>query len=155
MSEFKVGYANVAAMCTDRSVSLVEDSMNIYTANIIAHELSHSLGSNHDGDWNMCSAAEGLMMAPDRTSTQDVHKEWLFSSCTADYIKHYMNQLDGRNSNCLRVDNNLRPFLQDIEYSKHMYGSLYGADEQCQIKYGPHSYVCRVSTKFSLLHSHT
>ncbi|KAL3885709.1 hypothetical protein ACJMK2_025755 [Sinanodonta woodiana] len=155
-SESKVGYANVAAMCTDRSVSLVEDSMYIYTANTIAHELIHSLGANHDGDGNMCSAAEGLMMAPNRVSTQDVHNEWLFSSCTVDYIKHYINQLDGRNSNCLRVDNNPRPFLQDIEYSKHMYGSVYGADEQCQIKYGPHSYVCRsfYNVTYSKLCSH-
>ncbi|KAL3885710.1 hypothetical protein ACJMK2_025756 [Sinanodonta woodiana] len=139
--ESRVGYANIGTMCSDRSISVIQDSMHIYTAFTIAHELGHSLGSEHDGDGNICSPQHGFMMAPG--PSDDRHNKWLFSSCTANYIHHYMNRLSWKDSNCLRKDDYLLTLPRVRIYSKQVYGLIYGADDQCQMKYGPESYVCR------------
>ncbi|XP_053380767.1 uncharacterized protein LOC123548610 [Mercenaria mercenaria] len=135
------GIAFIGAECKPKSLSIVEDAEQMATAQTIAHELGHSLGCEHDGLNNLCKVGAGYCM--EAGSIKDNKNKWIFSSCSVDYIRNFVDKINRNHTNCLAKvnDNNSRPDLAVA--SQQWVGKLYSFDEQCIIAKGQGSYMCR------------
>ncbi|KAK3785890.1 hypothetical protein RRG08_007821 [Elysia crispata] len=101
------GLANVGALCTNSSVSLIEDKGAYQSENVAAHELGHGLGSKHDGEDNTCKPTDRYMMSPGTFKQTDANllHPWLFSTCSSTAIFNYIKSLEQDTSalrNCLQ-----------------------------------------------------
>ncbi|XP_053381291.1 snake venom metalloproteinase fibrolase-like [Mercenaria mercenaria] len=86
------GYAYTEAECKQKSVSIVEDNEDFYTAQLMAHEIGHSLGCDHDGDGNSCPVGAGYAMEANFILANK--NKWNFSSCSVTAIRNYLQDLD-------------------------------------------------------------
>ncbi|CAG2212512.1 unnamed protein product [Mytilus edulis] len=135
------GYAYTDAECKSKSISLVQDNTDFYTAQLMAHELGHSLGCDHDGDGNSCNSKDGYAMATHFILANV--KKWTFSSCSVNYIRTYISSLDKQHRDCLLSSQNRHPDPYVLNATTLWYGQRYSADEQCRMHYGADSYLCR------------
>jgi len=53
--------------------------------------LCFSLGSEHDGKGNVCPMSAGYVMDP--TEGHSHTNQWIFSHCSASYIKDFIDKL--------------------------------------------------------------
>lgn len=136
------GYAFLDAECEPTSLSIVQDSENMFTAVTIAHELGHSLGCEHDGTNNTCKVGLGYCM--EAFDTIYIKNKWIFSSCSVDYIKEFVNKKNRLHRNCLANVNDNHPKPALALASQKWVGELYSVDEQCVISQGEGSFMCRV-----------
>jgi hypothetical protein len=78
-----LGLAEVGSMCTSDSGVITELKYDLVrNAVIVAHEMGHTLGMQHDGTGNQCPTA-GFIMAP--ASSADTS----FSSCSLSYARSF------------------------------------------------------------------
>ncbi|XP_074642310.1 A disintegrin and metalloproteinase with thrombospondin motifs 6-like [Tubulanus polymorphus] len=130
-----VGLAPVGGMCNPtRSCSVIEDR-GLATAFTVAHELGHNFGMHHDGLGNPCGDIgheSARLMAAQINKHIDLFS---WSSCSRDYITHY---LDSGKADCLL---NV-PVTNNYEYADTLPGLRYDADKQCQFAVGKKSRIC-------------
>ena len=84
-----VGRAWVGSLCSPTYGSGV-DQLTFSTAGgaaILAHEMGHNYGADHDSDGNSCPASGYIMNA----STNITHPPTQFSTCSLDYFADYLS----------------------------------------------------------------
>ncbi|OPL33893.1 hypothetical protein AM593_02684, partial [Mytilus galloprovincialis] len=83
-------------MCTDQSVSIVEEDFNFISQTIAAHELAHSLSAVHDELDNAClSSSRNIMAAVSQAiSGSTSTNPWKFSSCSGQEINTRINIIE-------------------------------------------------------------
>nr|XP_034300009.1 snake venom metalloproteinase aculysin-1-like [Crassostrea gigas] len=87
------GLAWASRMCTNLSVTIVEDHFNFDIITVAAHELGHSLSADHDGTGNGCSSSDLYIMAS-TSSIVDSTNPWKFSTCSTNYFTAYITFLN-------------------------------------------------------------
>ncbi|XP_070174025.1 A disintegrin and metalloproteinase with thrombospondin motifs 19-like isoform X2 [Littorina saxatilis] len=130
----KQGRAYLNNMCSaTHSLLVVEALGSVSMTTMMAHELAHNLGANHDGENNACVTDRYIMRANVnlQTATSD---RYLFSTCSVDYIKAY---LASGKAVCLTQTTVQKLTAQPL-------GQLYTPDQMCQLMEGQQSHVCRV-----------
>ncbi|KAK6166468.1 hypothetical protein SNE40_023152 [Patella caerulea] len=134
------GHAYLGTMCREASVSVVENQFNFEDVEAASHELGHSLGSEHDGEGNVCTDKDGYLMAP--IIKVNATYRWFFSSCSVDYIQELIDQLASEGKNCLYHKNNVghMPIQPNADVQL---GELLTPDQQCVLIEGPGSFLCR------------
>ncbi|KAH9488712.1 hypothetical protein Btru_059760, partial [Bulinus truncatus] len=92
-----LGLAWVETLCrTDGVSSSVIEDMGDYSAIFTgAHELGHSLASDHDGVNNTCTYKDRYLMSPSLSKPTDSTRQhpWRFSNCSVASIYYYVTTL--------------------------------------------------------------
>lgn len=57
------------------------------TLKVVAHEIGHNLGANHDGENNTCSSSDNFIMSP-VISFKKIQNIQRFSNCSISQIKN-------------------------------------------------------------------
>ncbi|XP_070174040.1 metalloprotease mig-17-like [Littorina saxatilis] len=127
------GVAYTGMMCdTEFSLTAVEALPTGAVTITMAHELGHSLTSEHDGDGNTCTTGSYIMKASSEPHSAS-NQNFRFSACSVAYFSTF---LTGEKNTCL---------LQTTagKVNEISLGQLYNPDQMCQMVEGPQSYVCR------------
>ncbi|XP_064596632.1 A disintegrin and metalloproteinase with thrombospondin motifs 1-like [Liolophura sinensis] len=140
------GLAEVGTICTDLSVSAVENTFDFVGALVSAHELGHSLGARHDGEGNICNSEDGFIMAATINPGNPAIgvNPWAFSACSIQDFRRIVDKLNSlmsrENNNCLLVRN-----VGDapITPPSEALGLFYSVDKQCELSFGTGFYFCR------------
>ncbi|CAB3983523.1 A disintegrin and metallo ase with thrombospondin motifs 14 [Paramuricea clavata] len=131
------GYAPVYGMCHPvRSCSLNQED-GFPSAFIIAHEVGHSLGMEHDGERNRCASvtSHGSIMAP---LVQSRLGRFMWSTCSR---KELMGSI--RNFICLN-DKPGKKHKEDLPFIHRYPGVHYSTDDQCLFDFGKGYKSCTV-----------
>ncbi|KAK7502017.1 hypothetical protein BaRGS_00006769, partial [Batillaria attramentaria] len=128
------GVAYKGVMCKYGSVSVVENTFTYQMIDTAAHELGHSLGSDHDGENNYCDNNRGFVMSS-RTEINSTDR-WSFSPCSAEAMKLNIADLNQVGANCL-----VKTYTQPTPGLE--LGALFTADQQCKLIMGPEAFFCR------------
>ncbi|XP_059151766.1 metalloprotease mig-17-like [Physella acuta] len=136
-----LGHAYVGTMCKKdgTSSSVVEDKGGFQSSFPIAHEIAHSLGAQHDSFYPGCSDSTLYLMSG--LASDPVSTRWIFSNCSANSIKTYINSiLQSSSASCLTTSSTaLNAFESTVGNNS---GQDYPANQQCQMMYGKTSHVC-------------
>ncbi|XP_046565046.1 metalloprotease mig-17-like [Haliotis rubra] len=142
-----LGYAYVGTICDKpgRSISLVEYTDNLVDDLLVtAHEMGHA--ARHDGEYNnTCSGTDAYIMSSSYSAHHNVSitNYFLFSNCSIRYFQTFLDQVlaesDTTSRSCLLES--LEP-ASVTNVTGEWPGQLYNVNEQCQMKYGPTSYMC-------------
>ncbi|XP_062566699.1 serine-rich adhesin for platelets-like [Saccostrea cucullata] len=134
------GFAYVSSVCSEGSISLVEEKFDLISYTVAAHELGHSLGATHEGVGTNTCPDEGYVMSAVSRPHDKSTNPWRFSSCSVSQIANYINSLS---PNCLlqetsSVDRNSLQTFESIPL-----GQKYQADQQCELSFGAGALTCR------------
>ncbi|KAH3881155.1 uncharacterized protein LOC127873091 [Dreissena polymorpha] len=149
------GLAFGSSMCLNISKSsIVEDTFDTRTVTFATQQIVRSLGSRDDMDNNDCLEFFNYIMAqkfklPIRSFASN---KWKFSSCSEQYVKMYLHELDVAGMNCLKETRVSQPNPdRPASVNEKPVGFVYSPKEQCQHKFGATSDVCRVAigTRYS------
>ncbi|KAK3782792.1 hypothetical protein RRG08_002429 [Elysia crispata] len=138
-----LGVAYTFGVCSEEPSSLVEESFTEQTANTVAHEIGHSLGSPHDGPENACSEEDFFVMAPTSALPSTIAKAsnpWTFSTCSVDVMASFLVTSDG----ACTLSETATGATDFSAFTGQEYGQRVHADAQCQARYGALSKFCRV-----------
>ncbi|CAG9772555.1 unnamed protein product [Ceutorhynchus assimilis] len=129
------GLAYVGGACSEREQCGINEDGGLVLSVIVAHEIGHLMGSDHDGQETSCSVQDSdgsyFVMSP-TVSTYTLR----WSSCS-------------RNMITALLDNNLGQCLSDIPdfnlypFSDNMPGVVYDASEQCKFMLPASTGVCK------------
>ncbi|XP_076346368.1 A disintegrin and metalloproteinase with thrombospondin motifs adt-1-like [Tachypleus tridentatus] len=123
-----IGLAWVNGMCRENYSCSISEGNTFEAGFVIAHEMGHSLGAQHDGYGNSCDKDAFLMSA--KTGAGKV--SW--SSCSNSYIQKFFREGMG---NCLS-DNSSPPSVDLVHAASGLLpGEQYSLTEQCQLAIGP------------------
>ncbi|KAK7480864.1 hypothetical protein BaRGS_00027865, partial [Batillaria attramentaria] len=90
-----VGVARKGEVCTDNSVSVVENSFSPSVANIAAHELGHCLDASHDGEGGCNQFRQFVMtptfVVPPQYTVAEPQNLFDFSTCSVDSFISYLD----------------------------------------------------------------
>lgn len=140
-SSSTVGLAYLSAMCSDKSVSVVEDHFDFTVITAAAHELGHGLSAQHDGVGNTCNGSDFYIMAPFSGPVQN-QNPWRFSSCSVVYFTTFINKLNEDSRNCMTVlSSSYNPGA--LKQYTLLPGEIYDADSQCRHIFGAGSSFCK------------
>ncbi|KAL3866276.1 hypothetical protein ACJMK2_043584 [Sinanodonta woodiana] len=130
-----LGLAHVSGMCQPHRTCNINEDTGLALAYTIAHELGHNFGMGHDGQHNDCQDPLGqniYIMSPNLVADAS-HKNW--SECSRKSITKFIDRDWG--------------YCLDDEPGDHFYdipvlppGTMYDADHQCRLQYGPDSSIC-------------
>uniref|UniRef100_A0A0K8R3K1 Putative metalloprotease n=1 Tax=Ixodes ricinus TaxID=34613 RepID=A0A0K8R3K1_IXORI len=110
-----MGMAELGGLCSEKErVAVVEDVPHTYSmTQLITHELAHTLGATHDGDYtelgpdgtplNNCSKNDGYIMAPYTLGSNRGH----FSNCSIRQIREFVSKLG---EDCRKVTSQSKPY---------------------------------------------
>ncbi|XP_050409537.2 A disintegrin and metalloproteinase with thrombospondin motifs 3 isoform X2 [Patella vulgata] len=136
------GRAFTGTVCAgSSSVSYVEEMGGFNSADVAAHELTHSFGSDHDGEQNWCDSATRQLMSNIFDPT--VARSNLPSDCTIYFVKQYMRNQVRKTPDCVLKRLNTSADVPNME--NKLPGIVYEADAQCQQVHGAKSFHCRNS----------
>lgn len=134
-SSSTIGIAFIGTLCTESSVSVIEEYFTATSGAVSAHELGHSLDADHDSNYRTCSDSTNNVMstvASFPTAVEKASNPWKFSPCSVDAFGAYLQSVQ-----CA-----LQPPTTSLT-TKEVAGLYLNADEQCQLAMGPGSYFCR------------
>eukprot|EP00111_Clytia_hemisphaerica_P009451 TCONS_00027721-protein len=121
------GYAQMYSMCSNRRSCAIVNDEGLTSSFIVAHEVAHLLGLDHDGegDSSRCKddQSRGSVMAPVIVSS---YSRYHWSSCSREVLKVNIGYFS-----CL--ENN--PNKQKEQVSNKLPGSSYTIDEQCRMSH--------------------
>ncbi|XP_071957134.1 A disintegrin and metalloproteinase with thrombospondin motifs 1-like [Antedon mediterranea] len=120
------GLAGVGVACKPDNRCSINEDTGLGTATTIAHEMGHNLGMKHDGEFNECPSNKNLMASITAQGLEGM--QW--STCSADYIKSYLQE---RDVNCL--DNQSQGKIFDISLNDRLPGQVFSTDEQCKFTF--------------------
>lgn len=137
------GYAYIGSMCSDQSVSVIEEDFSFISQTIAGHELGHSLSAVHDGVQNACSATDQYIMAAISSAStgSTANNPWIFSTCSVQEMNARLNIIVS-NNNCLITSVSSNHNALDSYLTQNI-GQLYSIDQQCKLALGQASYGCR------------
>ncbi|KAM7299475.1 venom metalloproteinase antarease-like TtrivMP_A [Ixodes scapularis] len=122
------GLAYVSAICTATRIAIVEDTPGDYRMiDIATHELGHSCGSEHDGDWkrnNFCNPHGGWIMSPVGRGARNTE----FSECSKNRIRHFMRTLT---ASCVFVSSS----VNRLANVTHLPGTGMSTSSLCKARY--------------------
>ncbi|XP_076322583.1 A disintegrin and metalloproteinase with thrombospondin motifs adt-1-like [Tachypleus tridentatus] len=121
-----IGLAWVNGMCRSEYSCSISEGGTFEAGFVIAHEMGHSLGVQHDGDGNSCNRDEYLMSP--KTGAGKV--KW--STCSNSYMKTFLGQGWG---NCLKDDSS-PPSAGLNHQANGLPGQQYSLKQQCQLALG-------------------
>ena len=125
-------------------IALVQDRGDFSTSPI-AHEIGHSLNASHDGYNNHCKG-DGSVMAAQNNGNEKLE----FSECSIEYFTKFVNDLLTKDNGekCLTTKYVDDATVPDID--ERLPGQYFSPDDQCRIRFGRNSYMCRESYEFIL-----
>ena len=129
-----IGLAWVSGMCHPEYSCTINEGNNFESVYVIAHEMGHNLGMNHDGETgegNDCDANTYLMspvLGPGKVSWSPCSNDELNTFLTNRVTKNQAKCLDDLPNPVQRYD-----FLRDGKLP----GEEYQAIKQCQQSFGP------------------
>ncbi|ESO95450.1 hypothetical protein LOTGIDRAFT_160599 [Lottia gigantea] len=141
-----IGVAFFEGICSDLSVSIIEDHGNtVTTIETATHELGHSLGSEHDGTGNLCQSDLQYIMAyyVGTRSEQIETNPWKFSDCSITYFRLFKETLKRKNRNCLFDPATTGNLFEWTVFTRQQALQKYTPDIQCKIFQGGMSYHCK------------
>ncbi|KAK6191392.1 hypothetical protein SNE40_003094 [Patella caerulea] len=136
------GRAFTGTVCAgSSSVSYVEEMGGFNSADVAAHELTHSFGSDHDGEQNWCNSADQNLMS--KIFDPTVARSNIASDCTIYFVRQYMKNQVTKTPDCMLKKLNTSADVPNME--NDLPGTVYEADAQCQQVHGARSFHCRNS----------
>ncbi|XP_023235428.1 A disintegrin and metalloproteinase with thrombospondin motifs 6-like [Centruroides sculpturatus] len=130
-----LGLAQILGMCEpSRSCSITQD-IGLASGLIVAHEIGHNFGMQHDGYGNDCSfenIGKGNIMT---SKLSQLGHPITWSNCSRQYMTEFLNS---GQADCLLN----RPPIHEYNYNEALPGFQYSAEEQCKSQYGPDSTPC-------------
>ncbi|XP_022235651.1 A disintegrin and metalloproteinase with thrombospondin motifs adt-1-like [Limulus polyphemus] len=122
-------------MCRSEYSCSISEGGTFEAGFVIAHEMGHSLGVQHDGDGNSCNKDQYLMSP--KTGAGKV--KW--STCSNTYMKTFLGQGWG---NCLKDDSS-PPSAGLSHEANGLPGQQYSLTRQCQLALGSDHTVYQTS----------
>ncbi|XP_067087037.1 zinc metalloproteinase-disintegrin BlatH1-like [Osmerus mordax] len=120
-----MGLAFIGTVCSDRSTWVVQNHSPraIAVANILAHEMGHNLGMNHD-DISVCVCSKNMTLKVMQGFPLSYHIQLTFSSCSSGNFETFLST---RNPDCL-LD---KPRFEALVTPPVCGNSFLENDEQC------------------------
>ncbi|CAH7022422.1 Adamts19 [Phodopus roborovskii] len=131
-----VGIAYLNGMCSEKRKCIIAEDNGLNLAFTIAHEMGHNMGINHDNDHPSC--ADGLhIMSGEWIKGQNLG-DVSWSRCSKEDLERFLRS---KASSCLLQTS--PQSLSSVLVPSKLPGTVYTADEQCQILFGPLASFCR------------
>ncbi|KAK6960539.1 GPI-anchored protein PB15E9.01c [Biomphalaria glabrata] len=126
------GIALLARTCTSFGVSIVENDFSGLTAQVAAHELGHSISSDHDSQTGgVCSDTDQYIMAAISAVNVELGNEgkpWKFSNCSINSFKTYLTS-----KTCTRPEYTSTVDVLPAPQVGQRAGEVLSKDDQCRL----------------------
>ncbi|VDM53470.1 unnamed protein product [Angiostrongylus costaricensis] len=119
------GIARLDGMCDPWNTCTLAEGLDFTSAFIGTHELGHSVGMRHDEPYCPSKHIMSSSLGPGKVT---------WSTCSLRDYHQFLQRLDARGRNCLRVSN--MPTKLTIPTNTKP-GQIYDANLQCELMHGP------------------
>uniref|UniRef100_A0A1I7VWI7 Peptidase M12B domain-containing protein n=1 Tax=Loa loa TaxID=7209 RepID=A0A1I7VWI7_LOALO len=118
------GIARLDGMCDPWNTCTLAEGLDFTSAFIGTHELGHSVGMRHDEPYCPAKHIMSSSLGPGKVT---------WSLCSLRDYHAFLQRLDSRGKNCLRVSNLPQKLTMRADLKP---GQVYNADTQCHIMHG-------------------
>uniref|UniRef100_A0A0R3RL90 Peptidase M12B domain-containing protein n=1 Tax=Elaeophora elaphi TaxID=1147741 RepID=A0A0R3RL90_9BILA len=118
------GIARLDGMCDPWNTCTLAEGLDFTSAFIGTHELGHSVGMRHDEPYCPAKHIMSSSLGPGKVT---------WSICSLRDYHTFLQRLDSRGKNCLRVSNLPQKLAMRTDLKP---GQVYNADTQCYIMHG-------------------
>uniref|UniRef100_A0A0M3JXW9 ADAMTS-like protease (inferred by orthology to a C. elegans protein) n=1 Tax=Anisakis simplex TaxID=6269 RepID=A0A0M3JXW9_ANISI len=119
------GIARLDGMCDPWNTCTLAEGLDFTSAFIGTHELGHSVGMRHDEPYCPSKHIMSSSLGPGKVT---------WSTCSLRDYHTFLQRLDSRGKNCLRVSNLPQTLTMRTDQKP---GQIYDANTQCRMMHGP------------------
>lgn len=119
------GIARLDGMCDPWNTCTLAEGLDFTSAFIGTHELGHSVGMRHDEPYCPSKHIMSSSLGPGKVT---------WSTCSLRDYHQFLQRLDARGKNCLRVSNMPTKLVIPTNTKP---GQIYDANLQCELMHGP------------------